>query len=61
VWLSREILKGESDSEIIAAKDQAAQTKYLSRKISQREAANAVLVNNITRLYTTLYQHVQYW
>ena len=43
-------MKGESDSEITAAQDQALQTKYLATKISQREAANAVYVNSITRL-----------
>ena len=37
LWLSRRDLKGETKSEIIAAQDQALQTKYLATKILQTE------------------------
>ena len=37
LWLSRGDLKGETDSEIIAAQDQALQTKYHATKILQTE------------------------
>jgi len=37
VWLSRGDLKGETGSEIMAAQDQALQTKYYVTKILQIE------------------------
>jgi len=43
-------MKGESDSEITAAQDQALPTTHHATEILQREAANAVYVNSITRL-----------
>ena len=36
VWLSRVGLKGETGSEIIAAKDQALQTKYNAQNFTKR-------------------------
>ena len=36
-WLSRGDLKGETESEIIAAQDRALQTKYCATKILQTE------------------------
>jgi len=40
LWLTRGDLKGETESEIIAAQDQALQTKYLATKILQTEGDN---------------------
>jgi len=37
LWLSRGVIKGETGSEIIAAKDHAFQTKYHATKILQTE------------------------
>ena len=37
LWLSRRDLKGETKSEIIAAQDQALQTRYHATKILQTE------------------------
>ena len=37
LWLYRGDLKGETESEIIAAQDQALQTKYHATKILQTE------------------------
>ena len=40
LWLLRGDLKGETESEITAAQDQALQTKYHATKILQRERDN---------------------
>jgi hypothetical protein len=40
LWLSRGDLKEETENEIIAAKDQALQTKYHATEILQIEADN---------------------
>jgi hypothetical protein len=37
VWISKEDLKAETESEIIAAQDQALQTKYHATKLLQTE------------------------
>jgi hypothetical protein len=37
LWLSKGDLKAETESEIVAAQDQALQTKYHARKIMQTE------------------------
>jgi hypothetical protein len=37
LWLSRGALKADTESEVIAAQDQALQTKYLLTKILQTE------------------------
>jgi hypothetical protein len=37
LWLSKEDLKAETESEIVAAQNQALQTKYHSTKILQTE------------------------
>ena len=50
VWLSRGGLKRETGSEIIAAKDQALQTKYNAQKFyKQKYTANADSRNNFIR------------
>jgi hypothetical protein len=46
--LSRGDLKEETESEIVAAQDQAVQTKYHAPKILQTETANVDSVNNLT-------------
>jgi hypothetical protein len=46
-WLSRGDLVGETESEIVAAQDQALETKYHSTKILQTKTANADYVNNL--------------
>jgi hypothetical protein len=61
LWLARENLNEETESEVIAAQDQALQTKPYSTKILQTEGANAEYVNNLMRKETTVYQHAQYW
>jgi hypothetical protein len=37
LWLSRGVLKGETQSDIIAAQDRALQTKYRATKILQTD------------------------
>ena len=49
LWLSMGNLKPETESEIIAAQDQALQTKYYATKILQTETSNADYINNLTR------------
>jgi len=44
LWLSSWDLKGETESETIAAQDQALRTKYKERKKWQTERANANIV-----------------
>jgi hypothetical protein len=61
LWLAREALNEETESEIIAAQDQALQTKPYSIEILQTERANADYINNLMRKGTTVYQHAQYW
>jgi hypothetical protein len=49
-------------SEIIAAQDQALQTKYHATKIlKQKQIANADSVNILMRQWNTSYQPAQYW
>ena len=56
------IIEGETKSEIIAAQDQALQTKYHTTKYyQQKQIANAECVNNLMRQCNTSYQHAQYW
>ena len=40
LWLSRGDLKGETEGEIVAANDQALQTKYHATKMSQTERSS---------------------
>ena len=62
LWLSSGGLKGETESEIIAAQDQALQTKYHVTKIlKQKQIANADSVNILIRQWNTSYQPAQYW
>jgi len=61
LWLAREGLNEETESEItIAAQDQALQTKPYSIKIFQTERTNADCVNDLLRRETTVNQHAQY-
>jgi len=48
LWLLRGDLKGQTESEIIAAKDRALQVKYHATKLLQTETGtNADSVNNL--------------
>jgi hypothetical protein len=49
LWLSKGDLKVEAESEIVAAQDQALQTKYHATTILETETANTDYVNNLTR------------
>jgi hypothetical protein len=50
LWLSRGDLKGETESEIIVAQDQALQTKYRANEILQTETDSKCRhVNNYVR------------
>jgi len=51
LWLSKGELKAETESEIVAAQDQALQTKYYATKIlsTDRQIASADIANNLTR------------
>ena len=50
LWLLRGDLKGETESEIIAAQDQALQTTYHATKYyTQKKIAKADSVNNLMR------------
>ena len=44
---SRGDLKGETESEIIPAQDQALHTKYATKYYKQQQTANADSVNNL--------------
>jgi hypothetical protein len=63
LWLSRGDLQGETESEIIAAKDQALQTKYHVAKILHTETDSKckLCTKNFMRQWITSYQHAQYW
>jgi hypothetical protein len=60
LWLAREDVNEETESEIIAAQDQALQTQPYSTKILQTERANEDCVNNLMRKETTVNQHALY-
>jgi len=50
LWLSKGDLKAETESEIVAAQDQALQTKYYATKILNTETdSKCRLANNLTR------------
>jgi hypothetical protein len=51
LWLSKGDLKAETVSEIVAAQDQALNTKYYATKIlhTQRRIVNADCANNLMR------------
>jgi hypothetical protein len=54
LWLLRGDLKGETESEIIAAQDQASQTKYhTTQYYKQKEITNADSLNNLMRQWNT--------
>jgi len=53
-------LKGHTESEIRAAKNQTLQTKYHSTKILQRKTENKCRVNSLMRQWNASYRHVQY-
>jgi hypothetical protein len=51
LWLLKGDLKAETESEIVAAQDQALQTKYYTTKYyKQKKTANADYVTNLRRL-----------
>jgi hypothetical protein len=50
-------MKGENESEIIAAQDQALQSKYHATKILQTETDS----NHMMRQLNTSYQHAEDW
>jgi hypothetical protein len=50
LWFSKEDLKAKTQCEIVAAQDQALQTKYYTTKIlKQRQIANADFAKNSMR------------
>jgi len=50
LWLSKGDLKAETESEIVAAQDQALQTKYYLTKILNTETDTSTdFANNLTR------------
>ena len=50
LWLSKGDLKAETESEIVAAQDQALHTKYYGKKYwKQRQVTNAGSANNLMR------------
>jgi hypothetical protein len=49
LWLLKGDLKAETESEIVAAQDQAIQTKYFTTKILNRQIPNADFANNSMR------------
>jgi len=50
LWLLKGDLKAETEREIVAAQDQALQTKYYATKIlTQRQIASADFTKNLTR------------
>ena len=54
LWLLKGDLKAETESEIVAAQDQALQTKYFAIKILNTETdSKCRLANNLTRRQTT--------
>ena len=61
LWLAREGLNEQTETEVIAAQDQALQTKPYSIKILKTERANADCVNNLMRKETTVNKHAHYW
>jgi hypothetical protein len=62
LWLSKGDLKAETESEIVAAKDQALQTKCHATKILQTETdSKCRLCPNLRRQQTALCQRAQYW
>jgi hypothetical protein len=59
LWLSTGDMKGETESETIAAQDQALQTKYRRTKILQTEIDSKCKLCNLMRQKNTSYQHAQ--
>jgi hypothetical protein len=50
LWLSKGDLKAETESEIVAAQDQALQTKYHATKIlQQKQIVNAGYITSLSR------------
>ena len=50
LWLSKGDLKAETESEIVAAQDQALRTKYYATKmLNKGNIANADFANNLMR------------
>ena len=60
LWLLRGDLQRETESEKIAAQDQALQNKYHAIKLLQTETDSTCrLCKNLMRKYNTSYQHTQ--
>jgi len=49
LWLTKGDLKAKTESEIVAAQDQALQTKYYATKILSTETVSADFANNLMR------------
>ena len=49
LWLSKGDLKAETESEIVAAQDQALQMKYYATKLLSPQIANADFANTLMR------------
>jgi hypothetical protein len=62
LWPMKWVLKAEIEREIVAAQDQALQTKYYATKILNTETdSKCRLAANLIRQQNTLHQHAQYW
>jgi hypothetical protein len=62
LWLMKGDLKAETESEIVAAQDQALQTKYYATKILNKETDNKCrLCQQFDKIKNTSYQYAQYW
>jgi hypothetical protein len=61
LWLSKGDLKEDTESEIIAAQNQALQTKYhVTRILQPKTGSKRRLCKNLLRQLNTSYQHAQY-
>jgi len=62
LWLSKGDLKAETESETVAAQDQALQTKYYATKILNTETdSKCRLCKQFDETIDTQYQHAKYW
>jgi len=59
LWLSKGDLKGETESEIIAAQDRKLKNQMPRDK--NTENRKTTIVNYVNNMITTLYQHAQDW
>jgi hypothetical protein len=62
LWFSKGDLEAETESEIVAAQDQAIQTKYYATKILNTETDNKCrLCQQFDETKTIYYRHAPYW